>query len=68
MVSLRLGLTLTTQPHQKIRFLEIFFEFLICLPLGAICKKKQLFFVKTPKNNFSDPQTKNLNKTRWKHF
>jgi len=23
-------LTLTTQPHQKIKFLEIFFEFLIC--------------------------------------
>ena len=23
-------LTLTTQPHQKIRFLEIFLEFLIC--------------------------------------
>ena len=28
-----LKLTLTTQPHQKIRFLEIFLEFLICSPL-----------------------------------
>ena len=30
--------------------------------------KKISFFVKTPKNNFSDTQSKNPNKTRGKHF
>jgi len=31
-------------------------------------EKKFLIFVKTPKNNFSDPQTTNPNKTRSEHF
>ncbi len=30
--------------------------------------KKFYFFVKTPKNNFSDPQSTNPNKTSRKHF
>jgi len=31
-------------------------------------QKKNLIFVKTPKNNFLDPQTTNLNKIRRGHF
>ncbi len=30
--------------------------------------QKKKIFVKIFKNNFSDPQTTNLNKTRWKLF
>ncbi len=61
-------LTLTTQPHQKIRFLEIFFRILIMFTIVRNLQKKNLIFVKTPKNNFLDPQTTNLNKTRRGHF
>ncbi len=31
-------------------------------------QEKNLIFVKTPKNNFLDPQTTNLNKTNRGHF
>jgi len=31
-------------------------------------KKKFLICVKTPENNFSDPQTTNLNQTHREHF
>jgi len=61
-------LTLTTQPHQKIRFLEIFFRILNMFAIVSNLQKKNLIFVKTPQNNFSDPQTTNLNKTSRKHF
>jgi len=56
-------LTLTTQPHQKIRFLEIFLRILNMFAIVSNLQKKKFIFVKTPKNNFLDPQTTNLNKT-----
>jgi len=52
-------LTLTFTLHQTGLFLEILFK---------IRNQKILFFVKTPKNNFSDPQSTNPDKTRRKHF
>ena len=61
-------LTLTTQPHQKIRFLEIFFRILNMFAIVSNLHKKKLIFFETPKNNFLDPQTTNLNKTRRGHF
>ena len=61
-------LTLTTQPHQKIRFLEIFFRNLNMFAIVSNLHKKKLIFFETPKNNFLDPQTTNLNKTRRGHF
>ena len=61
-------LTLTTQPHQKIRFLEIFFRILNMFAIVSNLQKNNLIFVKTPKNNFSDPQATNHNKTRREYF
>ena len=56
-------LTLTTQPQQKIRFSEIFFWILNMFAIVSNLQKKKLFFVKTLKNNVSDHQTTNPNKT-----
>jgi hypothetical protein len=61
-------LTLTTQSHQKIRFLEIFFWILYMFAIVSNLQKTNLFFVKTHKNNLSDLQTTNPKKTRRKHF
>jgi len=61
-------LTLTTQLHQKIRFSEIFFRILNMFAIVSNLQKNNLIFVKTHKNNFLDPQTTNLNKTRRGHF
>jgi len=48
---------------------QIFRHFFLTLNMFAIVSEnKILFFVKTPRNNFSDPQTTNPNKTRRKHF
>ncbi len=38
------------------------------LAIVSNLRKKNLIFVKTPKMNFLDPQTTNLNKTRRGHF
>jgi hypothetical protein len=61
------ALTLTTQPYQKIRFLEIFFRIHNMFTIVSNLRKKKKIFVKTPKNNFLDPQTTNFNKTRRVH-
>jgi hypothetical protein len=49
-------LTLTTQPHQKIRFLEIFFRILNMFAIKSNLQKKILIFAETPRNNFLNPQ------------
>jgi hypothetical protein len=58
------SLTLTFTPHQTGIFLEILFKI---RNQHKILRKKVDFF-QTPKNNFSDPQPTNPNKTRRKHF
>ncbi len=57
----RFILTLSFTPYQTFIFLEILFKI---RNQQKILKKKVkiLFFVKTPKNSFSDPQTTNPNK------
>jgi hypothetical protein len=46
----------------KNKIFRIFFWILNMFAIVSNLHKKKLFFVKTPKNNFSDPQTTNLNK------
>jgi len=61
--------TLSFTPYQTFIFLEILFKIRNQRKiLRKKVEKKFLFFVKTPKNNFLDPQTRNPNKTRWKQF
>ena len=49
---------------------KIFGNFFRIIYMFAIVSnlKKKINFCQTPKNNFSDPQTTNLNKTCRKHF
>jgi len=47
-------------PSKK-RFLEIIFRILNMSAIVSNFQKKNLIFVKNPRNNFSDPQTTNLN-------
>ncbi len=55
-------LTLTTQPHRKIRFLDnkILNMFAIVINL----QKKNFIFCQNPPKKIFGPQTTNLNKTR----
>ena len=53
---------------QQIIFLDFFFDESYQNSLNLFLGKKNLICVKAPKNNFSDPQTTNLNKTPRGHF
>jgi len=54
--------------HKKLFFLTFFPDESYSTSLNLFLEKKILICVETPQNNFSDPQTKNLNKTRREHF
>jgi len=49
-------LTLTTQHHQKIRFLEIFFRILNIFAIVSNLRKKFYFLSKPPKITFWTPK------------
>ena len=48
-------LTLTTQPHQKIRFLEIFFRILNMFAIVSNLHKKKINFFRNPQKQLFGP-------------